>query len=63
MSARASPRLRLWPFVSPTARVSSGRFVQIAQRDTNSVADANQFKEAFIKAQQENEALFGKSEQ
>jgi hypothetical protein len=43
--------------------VSSGRFVQIAQQDTNSVADANQFKEAFIKAQQENEALFGKSEQ
>jgi hypothetical protein len=25
--------------------------------------DANGFKEAFIKAQQENEALFGKSEQ
>jgi hypothetical protein len=27
------------------------------------MSDANQFKEAFIKAQQENEALFGKSEQ
>lgn len=26
-------------------------------------ADANGFKEAFIKAQQENEALFGKGEQ
>jgi hypothetical protein len=25
------------------------------------IADANLFKEAFIKAQQENEALFGKS--
>lgn len=26
-------------------------------------SDANAFKEAFIKAQQENEALFGKGEQ
>jgi Ran-binding protein 1 len=29
----------------------------------NNLPDANLFKEAFIKAQQENEALFGKSEQ
>lgn len=26
------------------------------------IVDANQFKEAFIKAQQENEALFKKSD-
>jgi hypothetical protein len=26
------------------------------------ILDANLFKEAFIKAQQENEALFGKTE-
>lgn len=30
---------------------------------TDRIIDANGFKEAFIKAQQENEALFGKSEQ
>ena len=29
---------------------------------TNDLADANLFKEAFIKAQQENEALFAKEE-
>lgn len=28
----------------------------------NPCADANLFKEAFIKAQQENEALFGKQD-
>jgi hypothetical protein len=30
--------------------------------DANISADANLFKEAFIKAQQENEALFNKSD-
>lgn len=64
MSVRASPRLRPWRFVLPTARVSSSTICfATLQACSHAGLDANGFKEAFIKAQQENEALFGKSEQ
>jgi hypothetical protein len=63
MSARASLRHRPWLSDLPTARVSI--FLCITHKDSTDmlILDANGFKEAFIKAQQENEALFGKSEQ
>lgn len=56
MSVRVSRRRPLWLFVLPTARVSfvlsngEGLFV-------NALLDANLFKEAFEKAQQENEKV------
>jgi hypothetical protein len=62
MSVRESLRPRLWPSASPTARVS-GRVYCSGVYANSGCVDANGFKEAFIKAQQENEALFGKSEQ
>jgi hypothetical protein len=62
MSVRESLRPRLWPSALPTARVS-GAMCGIRIYANTGCADANGFKEAFIKAQQENEALFGKSEQ
>lgn len=55
MSVRVSPRLRLWPSVSPTARVSEIHYMQLQKLTW---LDANLFKDAFIKAQQENEKLF-----
>lgn len=58
MLAKGNLSHKLLPFDLLTARVS---FVQtmVTQELANSlVSDANAFKEAFIKAQQENEALF-----
>ncbi len=59
MSVRESPRHRLLLFDLPTLRVS------ILPLRTHIYltlhADANLFKEAFIKAQQENELLFAKT--
>lgn len=59
MSVRASQKLKLSPFDLLTPRVSHPGFCWSIQQliDTS---DANLFKEAFIKAQQENEALFPK---
>ena len=59
MSVRASQRPRPLPFDSPTPRVRSLSQLQMCR--ANEVIDANLFKEAFIKAQQENEALFAKA--
>ena len=60
MSAKESRRLRLWLSVSPTLRVGvSSPYKSVF---TNRL-DANLFKEAFLKAQQENEALFKNSEE
>lgn len=56
MSARASLRLKHSPFDLATAIVCLP--ATFAREAANLHADANQFKEAFIKAQQENEKLF-----
>lgn len=60
MSAKENLRRRHLLFGLPTARVglSSQRSDRVAELITAS--DANLFKEAFIKAQQDNEKLFGK---
>ena len=57
-SARASLRLRLLLSALPTAKVSALEYHNILHALTHITIDANGFKEAFIKAQQENEALF-----
>ncbi len=56
---RVSQRRRRWLFDLPTATVSYFFAISLFLRAVAHIfADANQFKEAFIKAQQENEALF-----
>jgi hypothetical protein len=42
----------------PTAKVSALEYHNMLHALTHITIDANGFKEAFIKAQQENEALF-----
>lgn len=61
MSARESQSLRLWLSDLPIAKVRSSLLLSGAFGIANRCyLDANLFKEAFIKAQQENEALFTK---
>lgn len=58
MSVRVNQSHKLSPFGLPTAKVGFPILIN-AEHNTNShFADANLFKEAFIKAQQDNEALF-----
>jgi len=57
MSVRESLKPRHWPFASQTVTVSLVEHEGIVNY-TNWFIDANLFKEAFIKAQQENEHLF-----
>ena len=53
-----SRKLARLPFDLPTARVRRYDLQPpFVSRNTNRCTDANLFKEAFIKAQQENEAL------
>ena len=59
MSVRVSQRHRLLPSDLPTPRVSLA--LDVALSNKLMILDANLFKEAFIKAQQENEALFAKA--
>ena len=61
MSVRENQSLRLWLFASPIAKVrTSLPFSASLGMTDQRHPDANLFKEAFIKAQQENEALFTK---
>ena len=62
MSVKENLNPKLWPSGLPTAKVRAGsRFLAIFGGITDRCClDANLFKEAFIKAQQENEALFTK---
>jgi len=63
MSARANQSPRRLPFGLPTARVCPTALRTSKNEGVQADAlysDANLFKEAFIKAQQENEALFPK---
>ena len=62
MSPRVSPRLRPWPSVSPTARVSGFYPNLISIFLLTMVLDANAFKDAFETAQVENEKLFNAEE-
>jgi hypothetical protein len=57
MSVRENLRPRLLLSDSPTLRVSL--LLNVYCKSLTLSIDANLFKEAFIKAQQENEALFG----
>ena len=65
MSARESQSRRRWLFDLLTARVRVllATMTPFATRErllTQSLPDAGLFKDAFVKAQQENEALFPK---
>ncbi len=61
MSVRGSQSLKLWLFGLPTVKVRASSLSSKLWGITDSCyLDANLFKEAFIKAQQENEALFTK---
>lgn len=61
MSVRESQSLRLWLFGSPTAKVRTPSLsLELLGIADQCYSDANLFKESFIKAQQENEALFTK---
>ena len=57
-SVRVSQRHRRLLFDLPTAKVSSNCALLLSTQLTSST-DANLFKESFIKAQQDNEKLFG----
>jgi hypothetical protein len=59
MSVRENPRPRLLLFDLPTLRVCLLPFSSLHKLTL--LPDANLFKEAFIKAQQENELLFAQS--
>jgi hypothetical protein len=61
MSPRVSPRLRPWPSVSPTVRVS-GFYPNVMLIFPLTSVDANAFKDAFETAQIENEKLFNAEE-
>lgn len=56
-SAKANRKRRPWPFDLPIAKVSPVRPTQYLELQLTLGADANLFKEAFIKAQQDNEKL------
>lgn len=56
MSVRATLRLKLLPFDLQTPIVSLSHTILLHLQLTLLI-DANQFKEAFLKAQKENEAL------
>jgi len=58
MSVRVSRRHKHLLFDLPTVTVGFGLIATIYVQQLTSSADANLFKEAFIKAQQENEKLF-----
>jgi hypothetical protein len=58
MLVRANLRLRHLLFGSPTARVSLSSHHSHPVIHLTRGPDANLFKEAFIKAQQDNEKLF-----
>jgi len=59
MFSRAKPRPSLSPLDLPTLIVR--RVPRLLRRlEINYDADANQFKDAFIKAQKENEAIISK---
>lgn len=59
MSARESPKPKRLPFDLPIAKVRpTRRFLELCATVYLHVADANLFKDAFVNAQQENEALF-----
>lgn len=60
MSARVSLKPRRSQSALPTARVSHIRVIYGGAVRLTITVDANLFKEAFIKAQQENETLFNK---
>lgn len=61
MSLRVSLRLRPWPSVSLTARVSF--FIPTLFKHSLTMGiDANAFKDAFETAQVENEKLFNAEE-
>ena len=57
MLVRVSLRLRLWLSALATARVSC-TFYRVYLDVANIVLDANLFKEAFEKAQEENSKIF-----
>lgn len=59
MSVRVNQKLKLLPSDLQTPRVSP-RILEQQDHLLMCKLDANLFKEAFIKAQQENEALFNK---
>ena len=60
-SARVSQSLRLWLFDLPIAKVSASLPpLELSSVSEQYYLDANLFKEAFFKAQQDNEALFTK---
>jgi hypothetical protein len=61
MSLKASQKRRLLPSALPTLRVRTPSTQIATDRKLTSLSDANLFKEAFIKAQQENEKLFGET--
>ena len=58
MLVRGNQRLRLLPFDLPTPRVSFPCLSYLCLPQLICDIDANLFKEAFLKAQQENEILF-----
>ena len=58
MFLRASQRHRPLQSASAMLKVSSISLKIGSSTNANKLVDANLFKEAFIKAQQENEALF-----
>lgn len=63
MSARESPRRRHSRYALPTVKVRLTATISVkpgSRAIADLTVDANLFKEAFIKAQQENEALFSK---
>lgn len=70
MLARVSPRLLPWPFALPTLRVSLFEWKNCHRRrrererenEANETIDANLFKDAFLKAQKENEEIFKKAD-
>ena len=61
MFLRVNQRRRHLLFASPTLRVRPLPIIPNYCTDTDYIADANLFKEAFIKAQQENEKIFSEA--
>lgn len=61
MSVRENRNPRPWLFGLPTAKVRAASLsLELLGITDQGYQDANLFKEAFIKAQQDNEALFTK---
>lgn len=63
-SARENQRRKHWLFALRTATVRSPYTHPLlySQKSNEGSTDATAFKDAFVKAQQENEALFAKEE-